>query len=232
MQFEVGPAGESAMRLAYAGSPHPALTRGLLLIQEQAERKFAGSLIDAVIGYTTLTLFFHPAQLERDRVESWLREQAGNAVPHGSELIEHSTPDVVLPALYHPSVAPDLEWLADEKGLSIDDVITQHTQTIYFAYATGFAPGFCYLGTLPSQLTTPRLATPRSLVPAGSVAVADSQTAVYPCESPGGWRLIGACPEPLFNLGNTPPSRLSVGATVRFEPISEADFRALGGVIA
>ena len=121
MQFEVGPAGESAMRLAYAESPHPALTRGLLAIQEQAERRFAGSLIDAVIGYTTLTLFFHPAQLERDRVESWLCEQAENVVPHGSELIEHSTPDVVLPVLYHPSVAPDLEWLADEKGLSIDD---------------------------------------------------------------------------------------------------------------
>ena len=165
MQFEVGPAGESAMRLAYAESPHPALTRGLLAIQEQAERRFAGSLIDAVIGYTTLTLFFHPAQLERDRVESWLCEQAENVVPHGSELIEHSTPDVVLPVLYHPSVAPDLEWLADEKGLSIDDVITQHTQTIYFAYATGFAPGFCYLGTLPSQLTTP---------PAGNTEISGS----------------------------------------------------------
>ena len=59
MQFEVGPAGESAMRLAYAESPHPALTRGLLVIQELAERRFAGSLIDAVIGYTTLTLFFN-----------------------------------------------------------------------------------------------------------------------------------------------------------------------------
>ena len=227
MQFEVGPAGESAMRLAYAESPHPALTRGLLAIQEQAERRFAGSLIDAVIGYTTLTLFFHPAQLERDRVESWLCEQAESVVPHGSELIEHSTPDVVLPVLYHPSVAPDLEWLADEKGLSIDDVITQHTQTIYFAYATGFAPGFCYLGTLPSQLTTPRLATPRSLVPAGSVAVADSQTAVYPCDSPGGWRLIGSCPKALFNLNDAPPALLSVGMTVGFEPISEADFRLM-----
>ena len=145
---------------------------------------------------------------------------------------EHSAADVVLPVLYHPSVAPDLEWLADDRSFSIDDVIALHSNATYFAYATGFAPGFCYLGTLPAGLRTPRLDTPRAKVPAGAVAIADAQTAVYPCESPGGWRLIGACPEPLFDLGSTPPSRLSVGATVRFEPINEADFRALGGVIA
>ena len=144
---------------------------------------------------------------------------------------EHSTTDVVLPVLYHPSVALDLEWIADDRGLGIDDVIALHTEATYFAYATGFAPGFCYLGTLPEALQTPRLDTPRATVPAGAVAIADAQTAVYPCDSPGGWRLIGACPEPLFNLNNTPPSLLTVGATVRFEPISEADFRALGGVM-
>ena len=104
-----------------------------------------------------------------------------------------------------------------------------HSETTYFAYATGFAPGFCYLGTLPHQLVTPRLATPRNKVPAGSVAIADLQTAVYPCESPGGWRLIGQCPQPLFDLNNTPANLLSVGDTVRFEPMSEADFYAMGG---
>ena len=227
MQFEVGPAGESAMRLAYAGSPHPSLTRGLLSIQERAERRFNGSLIDAVIGYTTLTLFFRPSQLERDRVESWLREQAEHIVSDGSEVSERHAPDVVLPVFYHPSVAPDLEWLADDKGLSIDEVIKAHSQTPYFAFATGFAPGFCYLGTLSSQLATPRLATPRAQVPAGSVAIADSQTAVYPCDSPGGWRLIGSCPRALFSLTDTPPCLLSVGMTVRFEPIDEADFRSM-----
>ena len=149
----------------------------------------------------------------------------------GHSAPEHSTNDVVLPVLYHPSVAPDLEWLADDRGLGIDDVIALHSEATYFAYATGFAPGFCYLGTLPEALQTPRLDTPRARVPAGAVAIADAQTAVYPCDSPGGWRLIGACPEPLFNLNNTPPSLLTVGATVRFEPISEADFRALGGVM-
>ncbi|HCL93654.1 MAG TPA: allophanate hydrolase, partial [Gammaproteobacteria bacterium] len=180
---------------------------------------------------TTLTLFFSTSTLERDRTEAWLGKQAEAIALTDHSEPEHSVADVVLGVLYHPSVAPDLEWLADDRSLGIDGVIALHSNATYFAYATGFAPGFCYLGTLAAALQTPRLDTPRATVPAGAVAIADSQTAVYPCESPGGWRLIGACPEPLFNLNSTPPSLLNVGVTVRFEPINEADFRALGGVI-
>ncbi len=214
------------MRLALEADPSPELTRTLLAIEKSARRHFNGTLTDSVIGYATLTLFFKPLQFQRDRVEAWLLEQVDLTK---SDTHYDPSAAVILPVLYHPSVAPDLEWLADEKGLSIDDVIALHSETTYFAYATGFAPGFCYLGTLPHQLVTPRLATPRNKVPAGSVAIADLQTAVYPCESPGGWRLIGQCPQPLFDLNNTPANLLSVGDTVRFEPMSEADFHAMGG---
>ena len=231
LKSDYGPAGEAAMRLVFTEVPQPALTKALIEIENQARQHFGSTLTDSVIGYTTLTLFFSASTLERDRTEAWLREQAEAIALVGHSAPEHSTTDVVLPVLYHPSVAPDLEWIADDRGLGIDDVIALHTEATYFAYATGFAPGFCYLGTLPEALQTPRLDTPRATVPAGAVAIADAQTAVYPCDSPGGWRLIGACPEPLFNLNNTPPSLLTVGATVRFEPISEADFRALGGVM-
>ncbi|MGB0156087.1 MAG: 5-oxoprolinase subunit PxpB [Luminiphilus sp.] len=226
MTCSVGPAGEAAMRLALEADPSPELTRTLLAIEKSARRHFNGTLTDSVIGYATLTLFFKPLQFQRDRVEAWLLEQVDLTK---SDTHYDPSAAVILPVLYHPSVAPDLEWLADEKGLSIDDVIALHSETTYFAYATGFAPGFCYLGTLPHQLVTPRLATPRNKVPAGSVAIADLQTAVYPCESPGGWRLIGQCPQPLFDLNNTPANLLSVGDTVRFEPMSEADFYAMGG---
>ena len=231
MVFELGPAGEAAMRLIFTEVPQPALTRALLEIENRARQRFGSTLTDCVIGYTTLTFFFSASTLERDRTEAWLREQAEALALEGHSAHEHAEADVVLPVLYHPSVAPDLEWLADDRGLGITDLIALHSEATYFAYATGFAPGFCYLGTLPEALQTPRLDTPRATVPAGAVAIADAQTAVYPCESPGGWRLIGACPEPLFNLNNTPPSLLNVGATVRFEPISESSFRALGGVI-
>ena len=195
MTFEVGPAGESAMRLIFSESPQPALTRRLLSIQDAAQHHFGETLADSVIGYTTLTLFFTPFKFERDRAEAWLLEQANNPLPETSKPNERTEQPVVLPVFYHPSVAPDLEWLADDRGLSVDDVIRLHCEQTYFAYATGFAPGFCYLGNVDSRLETPRLSTPRPEVSAGTVAIADSQTAIYPCDSPGGWRLIGACPQ-------------------------------------
>lgn len=228
MTCSVGPAGEAAVRLVFQEDPTPDLTRVLLVIQDKAQRQFDGALTDSVVGYTTLTLFFEPLHFQRDRTEAWLFDQA-NVTKLSTP--SDSAPAIRLPVFYHPSVGPDLEWLADDKNLSVDQVITLHCEATYFAYATGFAPGFCYLGTVPAQLMAPRLATPRSRVPAGSVAIADLQTAVYPCESPGGWRLIGRCPQPLFNLNSTPVNLLSVGDTVCFDPISETDFYAMGGAI-
>lgn len=228
MTCSVGPAGEAAVRLVFKEDPTPDLTRVLLVIQDKAQRQFHGALTDSVVGYTTLTLFFEPLHFQRDRTEAWLFDQANDTQ---LSTLSDSAPAIRLPVFYHPSVGPDLEWLADDKNLSVDQVIALHCEATYFAYATGFAPGFCYLGTVPAQLMAPRLATPRSRVPAGSVAIADLQTAVYPCESPGGWRLIGRCPQPLFNLNSTPANLLSVGDTVCFDPISETDFYAMGGAI-
>ena len=123
MNFELGPAGEAAMRLVFTEVPQPALTKALIEIENQARQHFGSTLTDSVIGYTTLTLFFSASTLERDRTEAWLKEQAEAMVLVDHSGPEHSTTDVVLPVLYHPSVAPDLEWLADDRGLGIDDVI-------------------------------------------------------------------------------------------------------------
>ena len=147
MNFELGPAGEAAMRLVFTEVPQPSLTKALIEIENRARQHFGSTLTDSVIGYTTLTLFFSASTLERDRTQAWLSEQAEAIVLMDHPTPEHSTTDVVLPVLYHPSVAPDLEWIADDRGLGIDDVIALHTEATYFAYATGFAPGFCYLGT-------------------------------------------------------------------------------------
>lgn len=227
--FEVGPAGEEGLRLVFLEAPCPALTRCLLRIQSAAQGYFAENLADSVVGYTTLTLFFRPFRLERDRAEAWLTEQADCAALTDSDDQSLTGTVVTLPVLYHPSVAPDLEWLAEQKNISVDQIIALHTGTTYFAYATGFAPGFCYLGDLPTELATPRLADPRAAVPAGAVGLADRQTAVYPGISPGGWRLIGSCPRPLFQNGEHPTAYLAVGDSVRFEAITPQEYRKFGG---
>ncbi len=110
----------------------------------------------------------------------------------------------------------DLADVALATGLSVAQVIELHTTTTFYAAFAGFAPGFMYCTGLASQLVLPRRSSPRVAVPAGSVAIADLYSAVYPIESPGGWHLLGTTSVPMFDIARNPVSFLSPGDTVRF----------------
>lgn len=126
-----------------------------------------------------------------------------------------------LPVWYHSNVAPDLASVAHQHQLTMSQVAELHCSLDYPVYAVGFTPGFAYLGFVDVQLQTARHATPRVSVPAGSVAIADRQTAVYPAATPGGWNIIGQCPIPL------PHDWCQVGDKVRFVPVAETEFQQL-----
>jgi len=108
--------------------------------------------------------------------------------------------------------------------LSVAEAIRLHSSLTYRVYMLGFSPGFPYLGAVPAPIAMPRLATPRLTVPAGSVAIAGRQTGIYPTATPGGWRLIGRTPVPLYRPTKAPPFLLSPGDLVRFEPITREEF--------
>ncbi|MGH2357651.1 MAG: 5-oxoprolinase subunit B family protein, partial [Candidatus Limnocylindria bacterium] len=114
-------------------------------------------------------------------------------------------------------------------GLPADEVVAGHAGAELMVEILGFAPGFPYLGTLPAELDVPRLATPRTRTPAGSVGIAGRRTGIYPAELPGGWRLIGRTPVTLFDPQRDPPAYLAPGDTVRFEPIPPFHFEARAG---
>jgi inhibitor of KinA len=111
---------------------------------------------------------------------------------------------------------PDLEEASHALGLSMDDLIRQHTAQPWRVLMIGFAPGFPYIGPLPPALSLPRRATPRPAVPAGSVAIAAGFTGIYPARLPGGWHLIGQTDVVLFDPQRTPPALLSAGDRVQF----------------
>ena len=113
----------------------------------------------------------------------------------------------------------DLAMVAADAALSVDEVVTLHTSAVYIVAFTGFAPGFGYLTGLPAPLHQPRLPSPRTRVPAGSVAIAGEYTGVYPRESPGGWRLIGHTSATLFDPAATPPALFAPGDRVRFRSV-------------
>ena len=135
--------------------------------------------------------------------------------------------EYTIPVVYGGEYGPDLEYVAEYHGLTTERVIKLHSQKKYRVYMIGFIAGFPYLGELPEEIATPRLEKPRLKVSAGSVGIAERQTGIYPCETPGGWRIIGRTPIKLFNSFQQPPALLKAGDIVKFKSISEKEFRSL-----
>jgi len=112
----------------------------------------------------------------------------------------------------------DLAQVSASTGLSVDEVIARHSSRLYSVDLLGFVPGFAYLSELDSALQLPRRSQPRPRVPAGSVAIAGAQTAVYSLDTPGGWHIIGRTDRVMFDPSRDPPALLSAGDMVRFVP--------------
>ncbi|MDH5793091.1 MAG: 5-oxoprolinase subunit PxpB [Candidatus Bathyarchaeota archaeon] len=132
---------------------------------------------------------------------------------------------IIIPVVYGGEYGPDLTDVARFHGLSEEQVVKIHSGREYRVYMVGFVAGFPYLGEVADEIATPRLETPRLKVPAGSVGIAEKQTGIYPCEAPGGWRIIGRTLLRLFNPLQQPPVLLQLGDIVKFKPISEKEFR-------
>jgi len=197
----------------------------MLAATQRLRSGFGAALVDLVPSYTTLMVHYDltalsPAQAREliDQALADLRPQAqGSGQCH------------VLPVWYDLSVGPELTLLARRSGLAVDDVIRRHSAHEYQVFALGFAPGFAFMGLVDEILATPRLSTPRQRVAAGSVGIAERQTAAYPVVSPGGWNLIGRTPAKLFDRERDGYSLMQPGDTVRFESVSHAEFINLGG---
>ncbi len=131
---------------------------------------------------------------------------------------------IALPACYDTAVAPDLAEVAGRTGMASSEVVRLHAEGRYTVLATGFAPGFAYLGDVASAMAVPRRTAPRQSVPAGSIGLADRRTGVYPSSGPGGWQLIGRVPPSLFADASERLTRFSPGQPVSFRVISLKDF--------
>jgi len=204
-----------------------------------AAKVFGHQLTDLVASYTTLLIEFDPLL-----ISPWQAQIAFQKAWDQHCLIIYShvfkpsqnAKDIVgssieIPVYYHPSVAWDIQTIAQQKGITWQQVADYHSQKEYRVYAVGFAPGFAFMGQIDSRLETPRQSNPRTKVPAGSVAISDLQTAVYPNQSPGGWNIIGRSPSTFFNPESSPAALLKTADRVRFKSIDKAQFIHLGGCL-
>ena len=174
-------------------------------------------------AYCSLLVTFDAQKLRHDQLKKLLKMY----VTRLGEVRLAPSRQIEIPVCYGGDFGPDLAEVATIHGLNPEQVIELHSSVTYLVYFLGFVPGFAYLGELPKALMTPRLPMPRRKVPAGSVGIAGNQTGVYPFATPGGWRLLGRTPLPLFRPEQDSLSLLSIGDHVRFQPISAERFASL-----
>ncbi|QQL51400.1 5-oxoprolinase subunit PxpB [Mucilaginibacter ginkgonis] len=192
-------------------------------------------LISTVPAYTTLSVFFDPVIVIADQAMQGVDcfEKVSNFIKE--RIAEKSTNaagnfhTVEVPVCYGGDFGPDLDFVAKTNGLSADEVISIHHSAKYTVGMIGFLPGFAYLMGLDERLATPRKASPRKFVPAGSVGIAGSQTGIYPLDSPGGWQIIGRTPLTMFNAEGEQTSLLKAGDKVVFKPITRDEFNFITG---
>src|SRR3954471_10082088 len=135
--------------------------------------------------------------------------------------------DVDVPVCYDAEFALDMKELSEKLKLVAEEIAQRHAAGRYRVLMVGFAPGHPYIGGLDPKLAVPRRATPRAIVPAGSVAVANDQTVVYPYPISGGWSLIGRTPLKVFDAERQEPSLFASGDRVRFKPVTRAEYQKL-----
>ncbi|MEJ2763043.1 5-oxoprolinase subunit PxpB [Photobacterium sp. MCCC 1A19761] len=227
--MRVAPVSETAF-IVYLGSHiDTRLTEQVGRLARLVKADFSDALIEVIPSYTSLFIQFHPRKTTYAVLEQAMFQYQSVLNQPASENESQAGKLITLPVYYHPDTGPDLAGVAKAHDKSVEEVIALHSQQFYTVCAIGFAPGFAFLASVDPAIATPRHAEPRLKVPAGSVGIANAQTAVYPADSPGGWQIIGNCPLPLFSPDREPMTPFEVGDKVRFEPIDREHFLQLGG---
>jgi KipI family sensor histidine kinase inhibitor len=213
--FRYLPAGDSAVAVEVGDAINPAINAVIRGLAHALETRPLDGIREYIPTYRSLLVIYDPARLVFSEMLDYLKQ-----LEERLEEIALPEPRIVeIPVVYGGEFGPDLEFVARYHHVSEEKVIALHSEREYLVYMLGFTPGFCYLGGMSEQLETPRLAEPRTCIPAGSVGIAGKQTGIYPIDSPGGWRIIGRTTFRLFDPHREPPVSVNAGDYIRFLPI-------------
>ena len=191
------------------------------------EEKIKG-IIETVPTYRSIMVHYDPGVIPYKKLIARLKALTGKM-----DKVEIPPSDVLeIPVLYGGEMGPDLAFVAQNAGISEDEVVKIHTSTEYLIYMLGFTPGFTYLGGMSDKIATPRLQQPRVKIPAGSVGIAGKQTGVYPIDSPGGWQLIGRTPVKMYDPDREVPILPQAGQYIKFKAVSQAEYDKIAEEVA
>ena len=220
-------AGDTAFIIEFGDSIDLAILSKVTKLDTAIQNAFANNLLDGLLEtvptFRSLTVILDPGITTPAKL---VNEIASLPIDVDASL-NQETRHWKLPVCYGDEFGPDLSEVAKACEMKEDTVIKTHLDQTYVVYMLGFQPGYAFMGDINPALRLPRRTEPRLRVPAGSVAIANQLTGIYPWESPGGWHVIGRCPTPLFSGHNQPPALLRSGDKVSFKAIDMKQYKQL-----
>ena len=214
------PAGDAALLVEFPARIDPVINELAVALARSIHARHVAFVRDVVVGYASVTVYFDPLHADAAALEEELH-LAAQGVP------EH-VPDagivIDVPVCYGGDLGPDLASVAVAAEATEDEVVALHCAPTYRVYVVGFVPGFPYMASVHPRLALGRKHTPRTRVPAGSVAIAAGQTGIYPIDTPGGWHLIGRTHTKPYDESRVEPFLFKPGDLVRFRPIPRDEF--------
>ena len=224
MKPTISPVGDRAISIDFGQVIDPKINRHIRQTIERIKELQLEGIIELVPTYCALLV-------EYDAMLYSYSDICNIIEPTLEEGMTDTTNELVtvveVPTVYGGEFGPDLSFVATHNHLSEDEVVSIHSGTDYLVYMLGFIPGFTYLGGMDPRIATPRLSSPRTLIPAGSVGIAGEQTGTYPSDSPGGWQIIGRTPVTMYDMSKAQAALLNAGDYVRYVPIGESEFHRI-----
>ena len=222
-QARIRLSGDRALLVEYGEGIDPAVNEKVRTVTAFLKQNLPAGVEAVVPAYRSLSILYDPLATHPAGLVKILRAlEADSRVGRPAE-----AKIVPIPVCYGGEFGPDIGVVSEHTGLREEEIIALHSAGDYRIYMIGFTPGFCYLGGLEPRLRTPRRKTPRMNLPAGSVGIAESQTGMYPVESPGGWQIIGRTPLRLFAPLRESPFLYEAGDRIRFVPVDRIEFDRL-----
>ena len=236
--YRIFPLGDSAITFDFGNVINEAINRKVIALFHSLNKEPLPGMIEVVPAYSSLTIYYDVFKLKKlvetnQTVYEWIKAQLEKRLQKPLTQVDSLSRLVKIPVCYEKEFGLDLEEIAEQKNITVEEIIHVHLSKTYRVYMLGFLPGFPYMGETDEQIKMPRKMQPRQRVEAGSVGIVGKQTGIYPLVSPGGWQIIGCTPLKLFEAHPNLPQRkaqndsiclLSPGDNVQFYSISKHEF--------
>jgi len=226
--YKIFPLGDAALIIDFGNIIDESINKLVHAVFYQLQNDSIPGMIEAVPAYSSLTIYYD-VLIIRKKINGpatafeWIAEKVKEYLSRERIEVQDKGTFIRIPVCYESDYGTDLNFIAMQNKISVEEIIHLHVSTTYHVYMLGFLPGFAYMGMVDEKIATPRKQFPAP-VEAGSIGVAGRQTGIYPLNSPGGWQIIGRTPLKLFDKEKNDPTLFKTGDTVQFYSITKDEF--------